>query len=102
MKEFTTASLFVHQVETFLSASPPIVDPFPWENPWDEPQRLQRDLAASVQEVRDLLEVRGGAAAGGHGLRTAGCGIGVRRKFCVGPQEMVKSETPGTICDKYM
>lgn len=30
--------------------------------------RLQRDLAASVQEVRNLLEVCGGAAAGRHGL----------------------------------
>ena len=30
---------------------------------------LQRNLAASVQEVRNLLEVRGAAATGGHGLK---------------------------------
>ena len=30
---------------------------------------LERDLAAAVQELRDLLEVRGGAPTGGHGLR---------------------------------
>ena len=67
---------------------------------WDEPQRLQRDLAASVQEVRNLLEVRGGAAAGGHGLSRLRNPVGVRQ--ILGPQEMVKSETPGTICGKYI